>query len=206
MASKPVPRMSGMAANVSNPKASALAKSINRGGNAEELVRNAIVDAQLHDDWRGVVAIENSLERVEDRTTARHAGYVGTRALIVNRLDANAYAHRLPTGSQSGLVWLVCFVFLRTDGDVETGLQIAERFQERVIEAGSFGINWGKDAVMCLPPVAFGGPTRLSTTLAMGRGDYDTIYDIQDFAINAMQAGVASENGKNRTLRPRERT
>lgn len=190
MASKPVPRMSGMAANVSNPKASALAKSINRGGNAEELVRNAIVDAQLHDDWRGVVAIENSLERVEDRTTARHAGYVGTRALIVNRLDANAYAHRLPTGSQSGLAWLVCFVFLRTDGDVETGLQIAETFQERVIEAGSFGINWGKDAVMCLPPVAFGGPTRLSTTLAMGRGDYGTIYDIQDFAINAMQAEV----------------
>ncbi|KGG86193.1 hypothetical protein P245_20970 [Comamonas thiooxydans] len=186
-----------MAANVSNPKAAALAKAINRGGNAQELVRNAIVDAQLHDDWRGVVAIENSLEHVEDRTVARHVGYVGTRALIVNRLDLNAYAHRLPTGYKSGLAWLVCFVFLRTDGDVETGLQIAEKFQERAIEAGSFGINWGKDAVMCLPPVAFAGPTRLSTTLAMGRGDYRTIFDIQDFAINAMQAEVGVSRSHN---------
>ena len=75
------PRVHGLAAHVSNPEAAKLAREINRGGDVHTLVKEAIVDAQIHRDWTRVVAIENSLERVDDRTIARHLGAVGTRAV-----------------------------------------------------------------------------------------------------------------------------
>lgn len=45
-----------------------------------------------------MIAIENSLERVDDRTTARHLGAIGTRAVLVNRSDEGAFARRIPAG------------------------------------------------------------------------------------------------------------
>ena len=75
------PRAQGLAANVSNPEAAQLAREINNGGDVRTLVKEAIVDAQIHRDWARVIAIENSLQRVDDRTIARHLGAVGTRPL-----------------------------------------------------------------------------------------------------------------------------
>ena len=73
------PRAQGLAANISNPQAANLARQINNGGDVRTLVKEAIVDAQIHKDWSRVAAIENSLLRVDDRTIARHLGAVGTR-------------------------------------------------------------------------------------------------------------------------------
>ena len=50
MSNRP-PRTQGLAAHVSNPVASKLAREINNGGDVHTLVKEAIVDAQIHKDW-----------------------------------------------------------------------------------------------------------------------------------------------------------
>lgn len=190
------PTMGGLAAHVSNPIAAQLAREINRGGDAGQLVREALVDAQIHNDWQRVIAIENSLERVDDRTTARHLGAIGTRAVLVNRSDGGMFARRIPQGYEHGLVWLVCLLFLRMDSDLDTAQSIAERFREKALEAGGFGVDWG-NASMCLPPFAFGGPIRITFTQAMGREDYAEVARVLGFVDSGIAAQVqaSSEGG-----------
>jgi hypothetical protein len=166
-----------------------LARAINQGGEVGPLVRDAIVDAQLHHDWQVVASIENSLERVDDRTLARHLGNFGTRALVVSRHDESAFAARIPAGFDYGLAWLVCLVYVRTDPDTAAGLDIGRSFHDRVTALGGMGIDWGPIA-MCLPPLAFGGPTRMKTTEAASNGDRDFMFKIQSYAQDQIAAQV----------------
>jgi len=188
------PRRQGLAAHVFNPVAAKLAREINNGGDVSTLVKEAIVDAQIHRDWERIVAIENSLQRVDDRTMARHLGAVGTRAVVVSRIDGGSLAARIPEGYQHGLAWLVCLMFVRLDSDLVAAGAIAKSFCRKVTEAGGLGVDWGP-APMCLPPLAFGGPSRITITEAAGRGDLGHLYGIEDFAARAVEAQVRASTG-----------
>ena len=187
-------RAQGLAAHVSNPEAAKLAREINNGGDVRMLVKDAIVDAQIHRDWARVIAIENSLQRVDDRTIARHLGAVGTRAVVVSRIDGGRLAARIPEGYQHGLAWLVCLLFVRLDSDLVTAGAIAQSFCRKAEEIGGFGVDWGP-APMCLPPLAFGGPMRITTTEAAARGDLSQLYGVRDFATRAVEAQVQASSG-----------
>ena len=193
------PRAQGLAANVSNPVAAKLAREINNGGDVRTLVKEAIVDAQIHKDWARVVAVENSLQRVDDRTIARHLGAVGTRAVVVSRVDGGSLAARIPEGYQHGLAWLVCLLFVRLDSDLVAAGAIAKSFCRKATKAGGFGVDWGP-APMCLPPLAFGGPTRITITEAAGRGDLGHLYGVGDFAARAVEAQVRASTGDSSSL------
>ncbi len=188
------PRAQGLAAHISNPEAAKLAREINNGGDVRTLVQEAIVDAQIHKDWARVVAIENSLQRVDDRTIARHLGAVGTRAVVVSRLDGGRLAARIPEGYQHGLAWLVCLMFVRLDADLVIADAIAQSFCTKSAEAGGFGVDWGPEP-MCLPPLAFGGPIRITTTEGAARGDLRQLYEIRDFAERAVEAQERASSG-----------
>ena len=189
------PRVHGLAAHVSNPEAAKLAREINRGGDVHTLVKEAIVDAQIHRDWTRVVAIENSLERVDDRTIARHLGAVGTRAVVLSRTENGALAARIPEGYQHGLAWLVCLLFVRLDSDMATADAIAESFWRKASAVGAGGVDWGL-VPMCLPPLAFGGPTRITVTEALGRGEMGPLFDVSEFAARAIDAQDRASKGQ----------
>ena len=193
------PRAQGLAAHVSNPEAAKLAREINNGGDVRALVKEAIVDAQIHRDWARVIAIENSLQRVDDRTIARHLGAVGTRAVVVSRIDGGSLAARIPEGYQHGLAWLVCLMFVRLDSDLVTAGAIAKSFCSKAAAVGGFGVDWGPTP-MCLPPLAFGGPMRITTTEATARGDLGQLYGVRDFAARAVEAQVRASTGDSSSL------
>lgn len=194
MADHRLPRASTAVAHISNPAAAGLARAINKGGEVGSLLRAAFIDAQVHNDWKGVVAIENSLEREDDRTLARHLGNIAARALVVSRRDDGSFAARIPAGFDYGLAWLVCLVYVRTDADTATGFGIGQSFHDRVTSLGGMGIDWGPVAI-CLPPIAFGGPTRLMATEAASQGDPDTILAIQRHAQDKIQDQVDASSG-----------
>lgn len=195
MSKKSLPRQSAAAAHMFNPSAASLAAEIDRSTDSEAVLKQAFMDAQIHRDWRRVAAIENSLKRVGDRTLARHLGNVATRAQVVSKLDSGLFAKRIPEGYEYGLAWLVCMVFVRTDPDYETALQIGESFSDRVAQVGGYGIDWGP-AALVVPPLAFGGTTRLHMTQAADRGDEEAIYRIHDMAFEMVAREVEASRGR----------
>ena len=180
-------RVRGLAANIHNPKAAALACSINQGDNAGRLVRDAIIDAQIHVDWSGVAAIENSLVDVRNRTIARNALNVGGRALVVSRNDRSHLAQLIPEGFDHGLAWLVTLLFVRTDGDYDAGLSVGEAFHTLATEQSDLGIYWGRQA-MCVPTMCFGPPARHVVTSGMASGDTTTLENLQDRGFDYFEA------------------
>lgn len=193
------PRINGLAAHVSNPESAKLAHAINTGGDVRELVKEAIVDAQIHRDWGRVIAIENSLERVENRTIARHLGAVGTRAVVLSRIDDGKLAASIPVGYQHGLAWLVCLLFVRLDSDMQTAEAIANSFWRKARASGELGVDWGT-VPMCLPPLAFGGPMRITVTEAAGRGDLEPLHGIREFSSRAIGAQDHASVGENTSV------
>lgn len=194
MPQKPLPRRTGAAAHVFNPSAAALAAEINRSDDPEQILKRAFIDAQVHRDWKRVIAIENSLTRVDNRTMARRLGNVAARALVVSRLDEGEFAKRIPEGYQHGLVWLVCLTFARTNSDFETALQIAELFVDRASDKGGMGVTWGSVPLFG-PHLVFGGPMRLHMTLASEREDDDEIYRIYELAEERLHQEVDASTG-----------
>lgn len=188
------PRAQGLAANISNPQAANLARQINNGGDVRTLVKEAIVDAQIHKDWSRVAAIENSLLRVDDRTIARHLGAVGTRAVVLSRTDEGGLAARIPEGYQHGLAWLVCLLFVRLDSDIETARAISKSFWSKARAVGGFGVDWGSTP-LCFPPFAFGGPSRILLTESVGRGETSFLYEIRDFTARSVLAQENASTG-----------
>jgi hypothetical protein len=188
------PRAQGLAANISNPQAANLARQINNGGDVRTLVKEAIVDAQIHKDWSRVAAIENSLLRVDDRTIARHLGAVGTRAVVLSRTDEGGLAARIPEGYQHGLAWLVCLLFVRLDSDIETARAISKSFWSKARAVGGFGVDWGSTP-LCFPPLAFGGPSRILLTESVGRGETSFLYEIRDFTARSVLAQENASTG-----------
>lgn len=189
MSQKPLPRRTGGAAHVSNPKAAALAADINRSNDPEQNIKRAFIDAQIHRDWTRVIAIENSLTNVDTRTMARHLGNIAARALVVSKLDEGEFAKRIPEGYEHGLVWLVCLTFARTDSDFETALEIAELFVESALDKGGMGVSWGSVPLFG-PHLSFGGPMRLHMTMASEREDDDEIYRIYELAGDRLRQEV----------------
>lgn len=189
MSKKAFSRVLSGAAHVHNPQATALAREINQGAPADATIRDAIAEAQVHRDWSRLAALENSLERVTDRTVARRLQNVGGRALVVSRLDGGALASEIPEGFQYGLAWLVCLVFVRVDPVVEVAYQIGDAFLERVTEVGGLGVDWGPVS-LCVPTLAFGPPARLALTDAAARNDHDRVFDVQRWAEGMINAEV----------------
>lgn len=89
--------------NVTNAGASSLARSINNGGDANSLLRSAVLDAQIHADWRGVAAVENSLTSIHHRSMARQMLTVGARGIVVQRSDGTELAATFQTASSLAL-------------------------------------------------------------------------------------------------------
>lgn len=178
---KPLPRRTGGAAHVFNPKAAALAAEINRSDDPELILKRAFIDAQLHRDWTRVTAIENSLTNVDVRTMARKLGNIAARAMVVSKLDESDFARRIPDGYEYGLAWLVCLTFAQTDADYDSALELAESFVSDAIDKGGFGIHWGY-VPMFGPSLAFGNTMRLRMTEVSNQGDYDEMYRLYDYA------------------------
>lgn len=194
MPQNPLPKRTGPASHVFNPRAAALAAEINRSDDPEQILKRALIDAQIHRDWTRVIAIENSLTRLDNRTMARRYGNVAARALVVSRLDEGEFAKRIPEGYQHGLVWLVCLSFARTDPDFETALQIAEMFVDRASAKGGMGVTWGSVPLFG-PHVVFGGPMRLHMTMASEREDDEEIYRIYHLAEEKINQEVEASTG-----------
>lgn len=198
MRPKPLPRRTGAAAHIFNPKAAALAAEINRSDAPEQILKRAFIDAQLHRDWKQVAAIENSLTRLDTRTVARKLGNVAARAQVVSRLDDGELAKRIPDGYQYGLAWLVCLTFAQTDSDFESALEIAESFVDSAVSKGGMGVYWGS-VPMFGPSLTFGGPMRLRMTEASSQGEYDEMYRLYDYAAELLhheaEASIGNADG-----------
>lgn len=147
------------ARNVANPKAAALADAINKGGDAEKLIRDAIIDAQIHADWRGVAAIENSLTNVDYRTLGRKLLALGARGIVIQRSDGTELAQRIPDGFDFGIAWLVTSVFLCVEGDFDSLMEISIRSWEGLANQADSKITWGQFPMWAAAP-SFGPPTR----------------------------------------------
>lgn len=172
-------KISGPAASVQNMNAAGLARAINQGGDALALMHSAILDAQLHSDWRGVGAVETSLENVRNRSIARGSQNLGARAVVVSRSDKGDLARLIPEGFDYGLAWLVTLFYVRTDGDYWAGLEVGDEFHQLVTQESDLPIYWGSEA-LCVPAFAFGPPTRQNLTIALSRGRPDVVDDIQE--------------------------
>lgn len=171
----------GLGAHVSNPDAAALAKAINAGGDAKILVREAIIDAQIHHDWAGVAAIENSLTNVRNRTVARRSQNFGVRAVVVSRTDTGALAKLIPDGFEYGLAWLITMTFVRTDRDYWAGISVANEFHRLLAkrEGGGGELYWGERA-MCVPSFCFGPPSRYLITTEVANGNTSFLKAVQE--------------------------
>ena len=185
-------KITGPAASVQNLNAAGLARAINKGGDALALMQNAILDAQLHSDWRGVGAVETSLENVRHRSIARGSQNIGARAVVVSRSDKGDLARLIPDGFEYGLAWLVTLFYVRTDGDYWAGLEIGDEFHQLVTKEADLPIYWGSEA-LCVPAFAFGPPTRQSLTIALSNQRPDVVDDIQErgFDLYLAQEGYA---------------
>lgn len=171
MKKKAPPRFSPVV-SYANPDAEHLAKAINAGGDAEKLLRDALLDAQIHADWSGVLAVENSLSNVDNRTLARNMLSLGGRGVVIQRTDDNLLAERIPEGYKFGIAWLVTAVLLRVDGDYEAAEETVHECWETLSESQETKLNWSP-APLCAAIPSFGPPSRWQVTKEIFEADSD---------------------------------
>ena len=176
------------ARNVTNADAAALSNAINMGGDADKLIRDAIIDAQIHGDWRAVSAIENSLKNVDHRTLGRKLQALGSRGLVIHRSDDSDLSRRIPDGFEYGIAWLVTSVFLCVEGNFDELGEIATCSWEGLVEQDASGIAWGQFPMFAATPT-FGPPTRCLLTRCAFEGQFE-------FHIRHMEATSSALEGQ----------
>lgn len=180
--------------NVTNAGATALARSINNGGDANSLLRSAVLDAQIHADWRGVAAVENSLTNIHHRSMARQMLTVGARGIVVQRTEGTELARHIPDGFEFGIAWLVTSVFLVVNGGFEALSYIGQRSWERLSSKGTSGILWGRLPIWASTPT-FGPPARSLLTAASFTGDLTTHTRVMDMSRSILDSQAQMSSG-----------
>lgn len=171
MKKKTPPKFSAVL-SYANPDAEHLAKAINAGGDSKKLLHDALLDAQIHADWSGVLAVENSLSNVDNRTLARNMLSLGGRGVVIQRTDENDLAEQIPAGYKFGIAWLVTAVLLRADGDYEAAEEIVHDCWGTLSESQETKINWSP-APLCAAMPSFGPPSRWQLTKEIFEADSD---------------------------------
>lgn len=149
--------------SVANPAATHLAKAINTGGDSNVLLRDALIDAQIHSDWKGVMAVENSLSDVNKRAFARNLQSIAGRGVVIQRSDNSELADKIPDGFKFGIAWLITAVLLQEDGDFEAAEETVNKCWEELTESEDTKIHWSPAPLYAAIP-SFGPPSRWQVT------------------------------------------
>lgn len=107
-----------------------LAAQLNRAEDPEPILRQAMLDAIIHHDWNRVSGLEWSIKDVGFRAKVREIYGTAGRGILVSRKDPHPLAAKIPEGFEFGIAWIVTCVFMRTDGDFNSGAICAENFWE----------------------------------------------------------------------------
>lgn len=175
--------------NVTNPDAAPLASAINRGGDLEALLREALVDAALHHDWARVVALENSLMRVDQRTRARELQALFGRGCFFSRSDNHPWAKHIPDGFDHGIAWLVCCVILRPDQNFSSAILVADKTARKLRGVTlPDGVLWPDRHALVITPSGFGPPSRVQMTEEVFAGYSERLVAAQNRAAESERA------------------